>query len=104
MEGVEFVVSAQMASATGEKLRVESRGIENAEPIAALTHKSLDRFRALGERIQAGPLEQVVGLGQQRHVAMVRLADADICTGWQHSLSPDEIRNRMRKVLSLWGF
>ena len=49
-------------------------------------------------------MEQVTGLGQQRHVAMVRLADADICVGWQHNLPADEIRNRMKNVLSLWGF
>ncbi|HMP84309.1 MAG TPA: response regulator, partial [Verrucomicrobiota bacterium] len=59
VEGVEFVLTAY----AGEKGRVESRGLENTERIAAWTSQTLNRLRQLGERLQAGPLDQAVGLG-----------------------------------------
>ena len=104
VEGVEFVLSAAAASADGTKVRVESRGLENPDKLGMWTRKTIDRFRGVGERLHAGPLEQITGLGLQRNVALARLSDADICAGWTHTLGVDEIRTRMKKALALWGF
>src|SRR5262249_5919640 len=104
VEGVEFILSAAAASADGAKVRVESRGLENPDKLGTWTRKTIDRFRGVGERLHAGPLEQITGLGLQRNVALVRLSDADICAGWTHTLGVEEIRARMKKALALWGF
>jgi CheY-like chemotaxis protein len=99
VEGVEFVLSARL----GDKHRVESRGIENPERIAGWTRQTLDRFRGLGERLRAGPLEQVAGLGPQRNVTMARLDDTAFCVGWNIEMKAGKICERMKKVLALWG-
>jgi len=100
VEGVEFV----LVTRTGDKdkTRFEARGLENPDRLAGWSRQSLERFRALGEHLQAGPLEQIEGLGPQRHVALAPQGDTQFCVGWRHSLALEEIRDRMRKVLALW--
>jgi len=96
-DGVEFVLKS-----TAET-HVDSRGLENPERLAGWTRKSLDRFRALGETLHVGALEQITGLGMQRNVALAHKGNADVCVGWQHTLNAGEIRERMKKVLTLWA-
>jgi CheY-like chemotaxis protein len=98
LDGVEFVVVTK----TGDKTRFEARGLENPDRLASWSRQSLERFRALGEYLQAGPLEQIEGLGPQRHVALTPQGDTQFCVGWRHSLALEEISDRMRKVLALW--
>jgi CheY-like chemotaxis protein len=99
VEGVEFVLTA--STAPGGAL--ESRGLDSPDRLAAWTRKCTERFRSLTDRLQAGPLEQISGLGPQRHVALACQNDVGLCVGWLHSLSADEVRDRMKKVLALWG-
>ncbi|MBE0545307.1 MAG: response regulator [Verrucomicrobia bacterium] len=99
VDGVEFVLAVK----TADPAKFESRGLENAHRLATWTHASLDRFRALGERLQAGPVEQIHGIGLQRHVALAEQGDAELCVGWVQSLSADALHDRMRKILALWG-
>jgi len=98
VDGVEFVLAARI----GDKAHFESRGLENPDRIAGWSRQSFECFRALGERLQAGPLEQIEGFGPQRHVALAPQGDTQLCVGWRHSLTPDEIRDHMRKMLALW--
>lgn len=99
VEGVDFVLTSQ----PGGKGHVESRGLENPERLAAWTSQSLSRLRQLGEKLQAGPLEQVVGLGPQRSVAMAQRHGTTFCVGWHHDLDSEQIRERMKRVLALWA-
>lgn len=99
VEEVEFVLSASAV----EPRKYEARGLESPERLAGWAHASLDRFATLGERLQAGPLEQINGLGPQRHVALARRGDAELCVGWRHTLSGEAVRERMKKVLALWA-
>ncbi len=96
-DGVEFVLRI-----TAET-KVDSRGLENPERLAGWTRQSLERFLALGETLQAGTLEQVTGLGGQRNVALAQKGPATLCVGWRQTLGAGEIRDRMRKILTLWG-
>jgi CheY-like chemotaxis protein len=96
-DGVEFVLKT-----VGEN-RVDSRGLENPERLAGWTRKSLERFGALGETLHVGAVEQITGIGMQRNVALAQKGNADVCVGWQHTLSATEIRDRMKKVLTLWA-
>ena len=99
VDGVEFVLTTR----SGEKIELEARGLENPEPLAAWTRQSLERFRALGDRLQTGPLEQIEALGPHRHVTLAQPSDTALCVGWRPTLSADEIRGQMKKVVTLWA-
>jgi hypothetical protein len=96
--GVEFM----LAMVPGEETPRVVRGLENPKTMTVWARQNLERFRALGDRLKAGPLESVEGLGPQRHVALASRGDNELCVGWQPSLGVNEIAERMRKVLSLW--
>lgn len=96
-DGVEFVLR------TGAENKVDSRGLENPERLASWARQSLERFRTLGETLQAGTLEQVTGLGGQRNVALAQKGHAAFCVGWRQAFGAGEIRDQMRKILTLWG-
>jgi CheY-like chemotaxis protein len=99
VEGLEFI----LAMKSGETGASESRGLENPDRMAAWARQSLERFRALGERMQAGQIEQIAGLGPQRHVALARQNDTDLCVGWRHSMTLQQVHDTMKKVLTLWA-
>lgn len=97
LEGVEFV----LAMKPGQGGYEVARGLENPEHVAAWARQSLERFRSLGDRLGAGPLEQLEGFGPQRHVALTRQNETEFCVGWKHSLAPEQVRDLMKKLLSL---
>lgn len=98
VEGVEFVLALK----PGQDANPVARGLENPERMTAWTRQSLERFRGLGDRLHVGLLEQIEGLGPQRHVALARQGETEFCVGWNHSLAPPQIREKMKQVLALW--
>ena len=99
LEGVEFVL-AMKSGQGGHEL---ARGLENPERVAAWARQTRERFHSLGDRLGAGPLGQIEGFGQQRHVALARHKETEFCVGWKHSLAPDQVRERMKQLLALWA-
>ena len=99
IEGVEFVL-VMKSGPGGDQI---ARGLENPERMAAWARQNLERFRALGERLGAGPLEQIEGFGPQRHVVLASQGDTAFCVGWKPSMVPDQVRDLMKKVLALWA-
>ena len=99
VEGVEFVLAMKV----GEDQHQVARGLENPQHMANWARQGLERFRALGERLHAGPLQQIEALGPQRHVALAVQADTEFCVGWKHSMSAGQVREMMKKVLALWA-
>lgn len=99
VEGVEFV----LAMTPGQAAPQVARGLENPERMAKWARQSLERFRELGERLHAGPLEHIEGLGPQRHVTLACQGDTEFCVGLTHTMAPDQIRETTKKVLSLWA-
>ena len=99
VEGVEFILAMKQ----DPTVPPEARGLENPERMAAWSRQSFDRFRALGEQLQAGPLEQIEGLGPQRHVALATQGDTSFCVGWRHSMTGQQVSEMMKKVLALWA-
>jgi CheY-like chemotaxis protein len=96
--GVEFVLVLQPDA----KPAYEVRGLENPEPVADWSRQTMEQLRTLGERLQAGPLLQMEGLGPQSHVALARHNEVDFCLGWNQSLSAGQIQESMKKALALW--
>lgn len=99
IEGVEFVLAIK----PGENNHQVARGLENPERMAEWSRATLGRFRQLGDKLHAGHLETVDCLGPQRHVALAHQDETEFCVGWKHTLSPGQIRENTKKVLSLWA-
>ena len=99
LAGVEFV----LAMKSGQSGHQVARGLENPERMAAWARQNLERFRLLGDRLGAGPLERIEGFGLQRHVALACQNETEFCVGWQHTLNPEQVRESMRKLLALWA-
>jgi len=99
IEGIEFVLVLKRGE-TGSRL---ARGLEDPKRMEAWARLSLAGFRSLGERLRAGPLEQIEALGPRRHVALAGQGDLDFCAGWNPSMAVDQVRTLMKKVLALWA-
>jgi len=96
--GVEFV----LAAIPGQGAKFEGFGLEDPQGMEDWTRQTLEAFRSLGERLQAGPLQQFQGLGPQRHVALAQCGGRDVCVGWEPNLSAGQIHESMKKILALW--
>jgi CheY-like chemotaxis protein len=96
--GVEFVLVLR----PGAGNTFDSYGLGNAEPTADWGRHTLAQFRALGERLQAGPLQQVEGMGPRRNMVMSPHQKGDFCVGWAHNLSVGQMQESMKKLLALW--
>jgi len=95
-DGVEFVLRITADA------KVDSRGLETPDRLTGWLRQNFDRFRTLGDSLQAGALEQVIGLGGQRNLAFAQKNRATLCVGWRQGFGASEIRDRMRKILTLW--
>src|SRR6266853_1382456 len=72
-------------------------------PMADWMHETMDNFRALGERLQVGQMQQVVGTGPQRKVALAPCGKSELCVGFPPSLSADQLRDTMKSILTKWA-
>jgi hypothetical protein len=82
---------------------VVARGLEERDQVSAWMRTSLDSFRRLGERLQAGPVGSIQGRGITHNVTMGQTGTSAFCLGWKASLTPSKIQELTRKVASLWG-
>jgi len=96
--GVEFILVLK----PGAEKKFDARGLDNPQPVAEWGRQTLEQFRSLGDRLRAGPLHELDGLGSQRHVTLTPYENRDFCVGWQHSLSLEQMEDSMKKLLSLW--
>lgn len=96
--GVEFILSLNEKKEKG----FESKGLENPDEVSAWAKQILKDFRDLGVNLGAGTLQQIEGLGPQRHVTLTSTDNVDICVGWNQNQSPQQIRESMKTLLALW--
>jgi hypothetical protein len=96
--GVEFVLVLEPAPEN----KFDARGLENAQPAADWARQTFATLRALGELLQAGDLEQMEGLGPQRHVTLAPRKEVDFCMGWSHALALEEIHESTKKLIASW--
>jgi len=99
IDGIEFV----LVTKTGPNGNSEARGLEDRERMSKWSRLCLDRFRTLGDRLQIGGLEQVEALGPQRNVVLTPRQNMEFCAGWKHSMSLDQVRDGMKRLLVLWA-
>jgi CheY-like chemotaxis protein len=99
VDGLEFVIV--MKSGNGHEPL--ARGLEDPERIGNWARQNLERFRKLGDSLQAGPMAAVEGHGPQRQVVLTRHDDTEFCVGWTNTVAPEQIRELMKKVFALWA-
>ncbi|HVY71673.1 MAG TPA: DUF4388 domain-containing protein, partial [Verrucomicrobiae bacterium] len=97
--GVEFVLTA----AHGDKGKVTSYGLEDAEKTGVWVRQTAQAFRVLGDSLRAGELRRVEGVGSQNHLSIAPGKEADLCAGFHRSLSQDLVRETMKKIVTRWA-
>ena len=71
LHGVDFVLALGV-----DKLKTQDYwGLENPQQVADWTRETLKNFQALGDRLQVGQLQQVLGLGRQHKVTLTSCAE-----------------------------
>ena len=98
LHGVEFVLVLK----PGDENKFEVRGLENPEHLAKWSRESLQKFRSLVDKLGIGPLQQMECMGPQRHVSLAPNNDVDLCVGWRHDLSAQQVRESTKTVIALW--
>jgi CheY-like chemotaxis protein len=99
LPNVEFIL---MLSGN-EKQSQDFCGLDNPRPIAEWIRETLHNFRELGEHLQVGEVQQVLGTGPQRKVALSPCPTADICVGFPPNLPAEETRDTMKTILTKWA-
>jgi CheY-like chemotaxis protein len=96
--GVEFILVLK----PGPEIKFDARGLENAQPTADWSRQTLAKFRAIGELLQAGDLEQMECLGSGRHVSLAPRQEVDFCVGWKPNITLLEIHESTKKLTASW--
>lgn len=99
MEGVEFV----LALGAEKNQSKNFWGLENPKPVAEFTRQALENFRSLGERLQVGELQHILGAGPQRKVAVGTCGKSELCIGFPPALSPEQVRDSFKNILTKWA-
>ncbi|MEA3206961.1 MAG: hypothetical protein QOE70_18 [Chthoniobacter sp.] len=98
-KGVQFVVAVE----TADHHKFEHWGADNAEQIAAWINQTTRALRHLGDKLEAGQLEQFEGLGLQRHLAVVCGDKEDLGVGFTRSASLPTIRETLKHIETKWA-
>ena len=99
-EGVEFVLTT---TCDGKKA-AESWGVENAGPVAEWVRDAYPRLRALGEKLEAGALDNVQATGLQRYVTMTGTPEnALLYVGFKRTLEPEQVQQTMKLIFAKWA-
>jgi len=99
-EGVQFLLTLP----ADEKAPLESWGLENAQEVAAWARATEKRLKELGDKIGAGGLAHVMGLGLQRHWALSgNEQKGSLCVGFRATLPKDKVEQTMKHIFTKWA-
>ncbi len=98
-EGVQFVLTV----GPEPKNKLVSWGMESPESVSTWMQKSLESFRALGDRLHIGQLQQVTGMSSQNHVALASCPKGELCVGFRPALLSEDVRESMKTILAKWA-
>lgn len=97
--GVEFV----LATGSNKDSKENYWGLENPKSIAQWAHQTLNGFVELGDQLQVGQLQQIIGTGPQRKVALASSGETQLCVGFTPALPADAARETMKHILTKWA-
>jgi len=98
-KGVQFVVSVDREDPT----KIDQWAAENPEELASWISNTTRAARVLGERLEAGELKRLEGLGPQRHIAVIAGGTQDLGVGFTRSAELSAIRNHLKEIESRWA-
>jgi hypothetical protein len=98
-KGVQFVVAVSPT----DKTRREHWGAEDPEGLADWITEITRSLQSIGEKLAAGSLEQIEGLGSQRHVAVLPGQEELLGVGFTRSAPISHIRETMKQIEARWA-
>jgi len=98
-KGVQFVVAVDAT----DKSSQEHWGCEDPDRMAEWIQKNAYALRALGEKLEAGELTDIEGLGPQRHLAVLVGDDEYLGVGFTRSALLPHIRETMKQIEAKWA-
>jgi CheY-like chemotaxis protein len=98
-KGVQFVIAVEGA----DKTKFEHWAAENPDRMAAWIHNTTRALRVLGDKLEAGHLQEIEGLGPQRHIAILTSDEQDLGIGFTRSASLSHIRETMKQIEAKWA-
>jgi CheY-like chemotaxis protein len=96
--GVEFAVAVDI----NDKTKVESWGIENPAAMADWVHGFMHKLHVVGEKLKAGQLLKVEGMGVQSNLGFLSRPDKELCVGLRRNLSQSEMAVSLNEVGAKW--
>lgn len=98
-KGVQFVLEVK----TEDRTQYEHWGADSADEIATWVNATTRVLRALGEKLEAGQLQQIEGLGPQRHIAILSGEAKSLGVGFTRSATLPVIRETMKQIEAKWA-
>jgi CheY-like chemotaxis protein len=98
-KGVQFVLSVDRENPAA----IDQWAAENPTEMALWIHHTAQSARALGERLEAGVIRRIEGLGPQRHLAIIPGFQQDLGIAFTRSAGVLAIRENLRKIESQWA-
>jgi CheY-like chemotaxis protein len=98
MQGVEFLLILG-----ADKKAHDYWGLDDPKPVANWVRHTIESFRELGERLQVGEMQQVMGTGPHRKMTLAFSEDANLCVGFPSSATAEQVRDTMRTIVTKWA-
>ena len=98
MNGVEFLMILGK-----DKKAEDFWGLENPKPMATWVRQTVNTFRELGERLQVGEMQQVIGTGPHRKLTVSTSGHSSLCVGFPITATAEQIRETMRTIITKWA-
>lgn len=99
-DGVAFILSLR---ASGAEPATDSWGVENPEALGQWTRGALERFRRVGEHLQAGRVVHFEVIDGAHRIAVEVRPEGCLLVGFKRTLVPEQARETMKLILSKWA-
>jgi CheY-like chemotaxis protein len=98
INGVEFLMIIGK-----DKKNEDYWGLENPKPMATWVRQTVESFRALGERLQVGEMQQIAGTGPHRKLTLTASGYNSLCVGFASTATAEQMRETMRTIVTKWA-
>lgn len=98
--GVQFAIAVE----SGERVKYEHWGADEPAPLALWIYESTAAFKALGEKLKCGELQDAEALGVQRHLSILSGDDEALGVGFTRALGLPQIRETLKNIEAKWAF
>jgi CheY-like chemotaxis protein len=97
--GVEFLIEVP----EDKSKDADSWAAENVPATAAWMRETVERFRKLGDDLQAGQLISMSFPGQQVHLTCAPGSRSHLLAGWNRGMAVDDVRENAKSLSAKWA-